>query len=68
MAAVNKEAKLRAAMEEQKAVALRQKDASVTYNILAREANTNRQLYDAVFQRMKETGVAVKSALLTSLS
>jgi polysaccharide biosynthesis transport protein len=60
MAAVNKEAKLRAAMEEQKAVALRQKDASVTYNILAREANTNRQLYDAVFQRMKETGVAAQ--------
>ena len=60
IASVNKEAKLRAAMEEQKAVALRQKDASVTYNILAREANTNRQLYDAVFQRMKETGVAAQ--------
>ena len=60
IAAVSKENKLRTAMEEQKAAALRQKDASVTYNILAREANTNRQLYDAVLQRMKETGVAAQ--------
>jgi succinoglycan biosynthesis transport protein ExoP len=60
LAAVSKETMLRAAMEEQKAAALRQKDASVTYNILAREANTNRQLYDAVLQRMKETGVAAQ--------
>jgi len=60
IAAVSKENKLRSAMEEQKAAALQQKDASVTYNILAREANTNRQLYDAVLQRMKETGVAAQ--------
>ena len=60
IAAVSKETKLRTAMEEQKALALQQKDASVTYNILAREANTNRQLYDAVLQRMKETGVAAQ--------
>jgi capsular exopolysaccharide synthesis family protein len=60
IAAVSKENKLRTAMEEQKAKALQQKDASVTYNILAREANTNRQLYDAVLQRMKETGVAAQ--------
>jgi polysaccharide biosynthesis transport protein len=60
IAAVSKENKLRSAMEEQKTLALRQKDASVTYNILAREANTNRQLYDAVLQRMKETGVAAQ--------
>jgi polysaccharide biosynthesis transport protein len=60
IAAVSKEKKLRSAMEEQKTLALRQKDASVTYNILAREANTNRQLYDAVLQRMKETGVAAQ--------
>ena len=61
IAAVSKENKLRTVMEEQKALALQQKDASVTYNILAREANTNRQLYDAVLQRMKETGVAAQA-------
>ena len=60
ISAVSKENKLRAAMEEQKTLALRQKDAGVTYKILAREANTNRQLYEAVLQRMKETGVAAQ--------
>ena len=60
ISAVSRENKLRTAMEEQKTLALRQKDASVTYNILAREANTNRQLYEAVLQRMKETGVAAQ--------
>src|SRR5690606_22817285 len=31
---------------------------SIQYNILKREADTNRQLYDALLQRYKETGVA----------
>jgi succinoglycan biosynthesis transport protein ExoP len=31
---------------------------SIQYNILRREAETNRQLYDAVMQRYKEIGVA----------
>lgn len=31
---------------------------SVQYNILKREADTNRQLYDALLQRFKEIGVA----------
>jgi polysaccharide biosynthesis transport protein len=59
-AAVSREDQLRIAVEQQKALAQRQKDASVTYNILARDADTNRQLYEAVLQRMKETGVAAQ--------
>jgi capsular exopolysaccharide synthesis family protein len=59
-AADAKEKALRAKMEEQKAAALGLKDASVQYAILAREVDTNRQLYDSVLQRMKETGVAAE--------
>jgi hypothetical protein len=47
-------------MKEQKAAALRFKNASMDYAILAREVDTNRQLYDNVLQRMKETGVAAE--------
>ena len=53
-----KEKELRAKMEEQKAITLSLKDDSVQYAILDREADTNRQLYDSVLQRMKEMGVA----------
>ncbi|SBV58892.1 polysaccharide biosynthesis protein GumC [Xanthomonas translucens pv. graminis] len=31
---------------------------SIRYNMLRREADTNRQLYDALLQRYKEIGVA----------
>jgi capsular exopolysaccharide synthesis family protein len=33
-------------------------DRSIQYNILKREANTNRELYDSLLQRYKEIGVA----------
>jgi capsular exopolysaccharide synthesis family protein len=56
-AAVIKEKELRAKMDEQKSIALAQKNTGVEYAILAREADTNRQLYDSVLQRMKETEV-----------
>jgi capsular exopolysaccharide synthesis family protein len=59
-ATVAKEKQLRATMEAQKAAALRLKDASVNYAILAREVDTNRQLYDSILHRMKETGVAAE--------
>jgi len=36
----------------------RLKDASVQYAILAREANTNKQLYDSVLERFREISVA----------
>jgi polysaccharide biosynthesis transport protein len=57
-ASAGKEGNLRAQMNKQKADALALKDASVDYAILAREADTNSQLYNSVLERMKEIGVA----------
>ncbi len=58
--AVDKERELRNTVEEQKKEVMRLKDAAVKYAILAREVDTNRQLYDNVLQRMKEVGVAAE--------
>jgi capsular exopolysaccharide synthesis family protein len=60
-AARMKEAELRAAMQEQKAATLNLKDSAVQYTILAREVDTNKQLYDSVLQRMREMRVAADS-------
>jgi succinoglycan biosynthesis transport protein ExoP len=60
LAAGSREKALRDKMGEQKAAALGLKDAAVEYAILAREVDTNRQLYDSVLQRMRETGVAAE--------
>ena len=59
-AAKAKEAELRARMDEQKRSTLSLKDSAVQYAILAREVDTNRQLYDGVLQRLKEIGVAAE--------
>lgn len=59
-AARDKEDQLRTRFEEQKTLALQQKDAAVEYAILARDVDTNRALYDSVLQRMKEMTVAVE--------
>ena len=55
-----KEKALRLKVDAQKNTALQLKDASVTYSILAREVDTNRQLYDSVLQRLKEMGMATQ--------
>jgi succinoglycan biosynthesis transport protein ExoP len=60
MAAGTKEKELRGRMEEQKAATLRLKDASIEYAVLAREVDTNRQLYASVLERMKEVGLAAE--------
>lgn len=60
LAAKANEDGLRDKMEQQKTATLNLKDASVNYAILAREVDTNRQLYDSVLQRMKEMGVAAE--------
>jgi capsular exopolysaccharide synthesis family protein len=57
LAAEAKEKKLATALQKQKEATLSLKDASVEYTILAREVDTNRQLYESVLQRMKEMGV-----------
>lgn len=57
-AASTQENMLRARMEESKQTVLGVQDRSIQYNILKREVDTNRQLYDGLLQRYKEVGVA----------
>jgi polysaccharide biosynthesis transport protein len=58
LAAAGKEKDMRAQMDKQKSETFALKDASVQYAILAREANTNKQLYDSVLERFREISVA----------
>ncbi len=57
-AAVEREQQLARQVEQEKARALALNDASLKDAILAREVDTNRQLYESVLKRMKEMGVA----------
>jgi polysaccharide biosynthesis transport protein len=49
---------LEQAIEQREEQLMTLNERSVQYNILRREYETNRELYDAVLQRMKEIGVA----------
>jgi polysaccharide biosynthesis transport protein len=44
-------------LERQKALADRLSEDSIQYNILRREVDTNRELYEGLLQRLKEVGV-----------
>lgn len=55
---VARENNLRARVEELKNRLDRQQGASIQYNILQREADTNRQLYDSLLQRSKQISVS----------
>jgi len=55
---LRKETLLRHAFDQQKAKVMQMKDQSIQYNILKREADTNKELYKGLLQRMKETGVS----------
>lgn len=57
-AALNAEQKLTAQLGELKGSTLAEQDRSVQYNLLAREATTNRTLYDGLLQRYKELNAA----------
>jgi capsular exopolysaccharide synthesis family protein len=57
-AAVDRQQQLAKEVEQEKARALALNDASLKDAILAREVDTNRQLYESVLKRMKEMGVA----------
>ncbi len=57
-ASLKKENLLRAAFEKQKAKAMEMKQKAIQYNILKREADTNKELYRGLLQRMKEAGVS----------
>jgi capsular exopolysaccharide synthesis family protein len=55
---LRKEALLRQAFQQQKVKALEMKEKGIQYNILKREADTNRELYKGLLLRMKEAGVS----------
>lgn len=57
-AAKTEEAMLKAKLESVKQEVLALQNRSIQYNILRREVDTNRQLYDGLLQRFKEVGVA----------
>ena len=52
-----KERSLLDALEDQKTEALRLNEKKIKYNILKREVETNRSLYESLLKRVKETGV-----------
>ena len=56
-AAAGKERELKAQMDKQKSATFALKDASVEYSILAREATTNKSLYDSVLERFKQINI-----------
>ena len=56
--ALAKESALRAEVEKLRAQFDTQQRDSIQYGIYQREADTNRQLYDALLQRYKELGIA----------
>lgn len=58
LAAANQERSLRAQVEGLKNEVLNLRDRSVQYNILQRELDTSRTLYDGLLQRYKEVGVS----------
>ena len=57
-AALTQENQLNAKLKESKQTVLGGQDSSFQYNLLKREVDTNRQLYDSLLQRYKEIGVA----------
>ncbi len=57
-AAKNKEALIATQLQLAKTSMLGLQDRSVEYNVLKREADTNRTLYEGLLQRYKEIGVA----------
>jgi polysaccharide biosynthesis transport protein len=60
---LKRESYLKTAFEKQKHEALDLNDRTVQYQILKREADTNKELYSGLLQRLKETGI---SASLTA--
>jgi capsular exopolysaccharide synthesis family protein len=54
---LRKESLVRSSFEHQKAVVTEMQQKGIQYNILKREAETNRDLYKNLLQRMKEAGI-----------
>jgi len=56
--AQHREAALRAIVEKQKMEASQLNESTVQYNLLKRDFETNRQLYEELLQKMKEAGIS----------
>jgi succinoglycan biosynthesis transport protein ExoP len=54
---LRKESLVRSAFEQQKTIVAEMQQKGIQYNILKREAETNRDLYKNLLQRMKEAGI-----------
>jgi len=57
-AAQQRENMLHEAMEKQKQEANRLNESAITYTLLKRDVDTNRQLYEGLLQKLKEAGVS----------
>jgi capsular exopolysaccharide synthesis family protein len=57
LVAANREKMLRAEFEKQKSAANDLNESAIEYNLLKRDVDTNRQLYEGLLQRLKEAGV-----------
>jgi capsular exopolysaccharide synthesis family protein len=57
-AAESKRSKLAGSMTQQGKLVAQLQDASVQYNIIRREVETNQKLYEGLLERLKQTGVA----------
>ena len=60
----NREATLKKAYEEQAKQVLKESEKSIRYNILKHEVDANRQLYDSMLQRVKDS--RIQSAMAAS--
>ena len=58
LAAVQRENLLTTAFEQQKQQANQLNESAIEYSVLKRDAETNRQLYQDLLQRLKEAGVS----------
>jgi polysaccharide biosynthesis transport protein len=57
LAAKNEEESLQSALNAQKGEALSQNRKGIEYGVLQREVDSNRQIYDSLMTRTKETGI-----------
>ncbi len=55
---LRRESLIRQAFDQQKTKVMQMKEQGIQYNILKREADTNKELYKGLLQRMKEAGVS----------
>ncbi len=58
VAAKERQDMLRSALEQQKQEALRMDERSIQYSKLKRETETNRKIFDALLERLKEAGIS----------